>query len=108
MLGLDSPNVRPDDEGIQTELARFHEVLETVQDFIVTTPLDADESAGIQAAREESAASVAAWLTARRRQFTGRFTEETLNLLAFGEPVPPPLPDVPLSLLARFRPAARA
>ncbi|WP_437538124.1 hypothetical protein WME79_19615 [Sorangium sp. So ce726] len=38
----------------------------------------------------------------------GHFTEETLNLLALGEPVPPPLPDVPLSLLARFRPAARA
>lgn len=95
-------------EGIQTELARFREVLKTVQDFIATAPLDADEIADIQAAREESAASVAAWLTARRRQFAGHFTEETLNLLALGEPVPPPLPEVPLSLLARFRPAARA
>ncbi|WP_437580942.1 hypothetical protein [Sorangium sp. So ce887] len=95
-------------EGIQTELARFHEVLETVQDFIATTSLDADELADIQAAREEGAASIDAWLTARRRQFAGHFTEETLSLLALGEAVPPPLPDVPLSLLARFRPAARA
>jgi hypothetical protein len=96
------------DEGIQTELARFHEVLKTVQDFIAMAPIDADDLADIQAAREESAASVAAWLAARRRQFTGHFTEETLNLLALGAPVPPPLPEVPLSLLARFRPAARA
>ncbi|WP_437593731.1 hypothetical protein [Sorangium sp. So ce1000] len=95
-------------EGIQAELARFHEVLKTVQDFIATTPLDADELADIQAAREEGAASVNAWLTTRRSQFAGHFTEETLNLLALGEPVPPPLPDVPLSLLAHFRPAARA
>jgi hypothetical protein len=95
-------------EGIQTELARFHEVLKTVQDFIATTPLDADELADIQAAREEGAASVNAWLTARRGQFAGHFTEETLNLLALGEAVPPPLPEVPLSLLARFQPMARA
>jgi hypothetical protein len=95
-------------EGIQAELARFREVLKTVQGFIATAPLDADELADIQAAREEGAASVNAWLTARRSQLAGHFTEETLNLLALGEPVPPPLPDVPLSLLARFRPAARA
>ncbi|WP_437947938.1 hypothetical protein WME98_45615 [Sorangium sp. So ce296] len=95
-------------EGIQTELTRFHEILKTVQDFLATTPLDADEIADIQAAREEGAASIDAWLTARRREFAGHFTEETLNLLALGKAVPPPLPDVPLSVLARFRPTARA
>lgn len=95
-------------QGIQAELPRFHEVLRTVQDFIITAPLDADELADIQAMREESAASISEWLTARRSQLAGHFSEETLSLLALGEPVPPPLPDVPLSAFAMFRPTARA
>ncbi|WP_437718443.1 hypothetical protein WMF45_19665 [Sorangium sp. So ce448] len=89
-------------------LARFHEVLTTVQDFIAAAPLDADELADMQAVREKGAASVNAWLTARRSKFAGNFTEETLNLLALGEAVPPPLPDVLLSLLARFQRAVCA
>ncbi|MEO7327213.1 MAG: hypothetical protein ABI193_01455 [Minicystis sp.] len=96
-------------QGITTELPRFHEVLETVQRVIAAAPLDADELADLQAAREKGAASVEAWLNARRDQFAGHFVEETLALLALGERAPPPLsPEVPLALLAHFRPAAQA
>jgi hypothetical protein len=95
-------------QGIQTELPRFREVLKTVQDFIIDAPLDDGELAEIHTMREQGADGVRAWLTARRDQFAGHFTEGTLELLALGERVPPPIPPVPLSLLADFGPTAHA
>lgn len=96
-------------QGIATELPRFHEVLKTVQGFIVTASLDADELAEIQAAREASASSVEEWLNARRDQFAGYFSDETLILLGLGELVPAPMPpEISIYALAEFRAAARA
>lgn len=95
-------------EGIEADLVRFHEALATVQAHIREAPLDADELSDIQAMREEGAASVQEWLDERREQFKGHVDAKTLELLALGERVPPPLPDVPLHLLASFGPTARA
>lgn len=95
-------------KGIEAELARFHEVLEAVQEFLLRAPLDAEELAEMHAAREDGAAAIKDWLSERRSQFAGHVTEETLVFLALGELAPPPLPKMPLCLLAHFGPEARA
>lgn len=95
-------------QGIEAELAQFRVTLEAVQRFIAEAPLEAEELAEMQAAREDAVPYVVEWLDARRVEFAPHVSDETFALLALGELVPPQLPDVPISVLARFEVAARA
>lgn len=96
------------EQGIEPELERFHDILVAVQEHIRNAELDAEELADIHRHREEAVVGVEEWLDARRRQFAERMAEETLVLLALGEPVPPPLRDMSIQMLGRFRVAGSA
>lgn len=97
------------DRGIQPALRRATELLVTVRRFLYEAPLEAPELAAMHAARERLASDVERWLDERRRQFAGLLSEDTLRLLALGEPVPPHLPaGVALRDVSQFRVAAKA
>jgi hypothetical protein len=96
------------EQGIEDELQQFKSTLEVVQDFIRDAPLDADELADMHEQRERAREAVEEWLDHRREQLAEHVDDETQTLLGLGELVPPPLPDVPLELFARFGSGARA
>lgn len=95
-------------EGIEADLVRFHQALETVQQFILTAPLDEGELAEINEERERFAERIETWLEERRAQLERHFDEESLTILGLGDFVPLAFPDMPFELLAHFGPNARA